>query len=74
LHHLAIWLVELSKARIWKHHRPELVEFVNPGILFEEGHYPVHRMFKHTEIDIMEDIGYDNSRWGDAFHIPEDAI
>jgi len=74
LRHLAIWLVESSEARIWRHHRPELVEFVDPGMLFEEGRYPVHPMLKHTEIDSMKNIGYDNSHRRDAFHIPEDAF
>ena len=74
LRHLAIWLVESREARIWRHHRPELVEFVHPGMLFEEGCYPVHQMLKHTKIDGMMDIGYDNSRRSDAFHIPEDAF
>jgi hypothetical protein len=73
LHHLAIWLVESSEARIWRHHHPELVEFVDPGMLFEEGYYQVHQMLKHTELDGMKNIGYDNSRQGDSFHIPEDA-
>jgi len=54
--HLAIWLVEMSEARILRHRRGELVEFVDPGMLFEEGRYPVHQMFKHTEIHYMKNI------------------
>ena len=74
LRHLAIWLGESSKARIWRHHRPELVEFVNPGMLLEEERYPIHQMLKHTEIQGMKDIGYDDTCRGDTFHIPEDAL
>jgi len=36
LSHLAIWRVESSEARIWRNHHPELVEFVDRGMLFEE--------------------------------------
>jgi hypothetical protein len=63
----------LSKARIWRHHRPELVEFVIPGKLFMNGHDPVQQMIKHTEIDGMKKNRQDNSHWRDACHIPEDA-
>jgi len=73
LRHLAKWLVESSEARIWRHHHPELVEFVDPGMVFEEGCYPVHQMLKHTEIDRVKIIGYNNSRQRDAFCLPEDA-
>lgn len=72
--HLTTWHVELGKARIWRHHCPELVEFVNHGMLIEEGPYPVHRMFKHTEIGDIEYIGYGNSHQHDAIHILEDAF
>jgi len=41
-HHLAIWLVASSKARIWGHHHRQLVEFANPRMLLEEGCYWVH--------------------------------
>jgi hypothetical protein len=67
LHHLAIWLVESSEARIWRYHSLELVEFVDPGMLFEEGRYPVDQMLKDTEIDGIKNIGYDNGRRRDAF-------
>jgi hypothetical protein len=67
-------LVQSSEARIWRHHRPELLEFVDPGMLFKEGRYTVHQMLQHTEIDSMKNIGYDNSRRRDAFHIPDDAF
>ena len=40
--------------------RPELVEFVNPGMFFKEGYNPVHQMLKHTDIDGMKDIRYRN--------------
>jgi hypothetical protein len=68
---VAIWIVESSKVRIWRHHYPKLVEFVDPEMLFEERHYPVDRMLKHAEIDDMKNIGYDNCCQRDAFHIPE---
>jgi len=74
MRHLAIWLVGSSEARIWRHHRPELVEFVHAVKLFKEGHYPIHSMLKHTMIDGMKNIGYDNSRQGNAFHIPDNAF
>jgi len=74
LPHLALWLVELREGRIWRHHRPELVEFVDPGMSFEEGHYPVHLMLEHTGMDGMKDIGYDHIVRSDAFHIPDDAF
>jgi hypothetical protein len=32
-------------------HYPVLVEFVGPGMLFEEGWYPVHQMLLHFKID-----------------------
>jgi len=62
---------ELSEATIWRDHRPELVEFVDPGMLFEEGRYPVHQLLKYMEIDGMKNIRYDNNRWRDAFNIPD---
>jgi hypothetical protein len=51
-----------------------MVESVDPGMLIEEGRYQVHRMVKHTKIDDIKNIGYDNSRWRDALHIPEDTF
>jgi len=72
--YLAIWLVESSEARIWRYHCAELVEFVDPGMLFDKECYPIHQMLKDTEIDGMNNIEYDNSRGRDAFHIPEDAF
>jgi len=57
LRYLAIWLVDLSKARIWRHHYPEHVEFVNPWMFFEEDHSPVHQMLMHIVIDSMKKIG-----------------
>lgn len=74
LHHLAIWLVESSAAMIWRHHRPELVEFVDPGMMFEEGCDTVCQLLDHTKTHGRQDTVYDNRSWGDAFHIPEDAI
>jgi len=59
---------------VTKIHFADVVEFVDPGMLFEEGHYPVHQMLKHTEIDGKKNIWYDNSHRRDAFHIPEDAF
>jgi len=71
---LTIWLVESSKARIWMHHHPVLVEFVDPGILFKEGRYPVYQMLLHTQIDSMKNIEYDNSHWWYACRIPDDSF
>jgi hypothetical protein len=71
---MAIWLLELSESRIWRHHHPELVEFVDPGMLFKKGRYAVHQMLKHTKTDSMKNIVHDNSRRTDAFHILEDAF
>jgi len=72
--HLAIRLVASSESRIWSHHHPVLVEFVDPGILFEEEHYPVPQMLKKTEIDGKKNVGYDNCRWRDVLYLPEDAF
>jgi len=72
--HLAIGLVSSNEARIWRHHRPGLVEFICPGMLFEGGHYPVHQMLQHTHIEGMKYIGYNNNHRRDAFHIPEDCF
>jgi len=36
--------------------------------------YPVRHMPKHTEMDRVKIIRYNNSRRRDAFHIPEDAF
>jgi len=74
LRQMAIWLVESSNARRWKHHRTELVEFVNPGMLFQEGKYPVYQPPNHTAIDGMKNIRFDNSHQGDTDHIPESAF
>jgi hypothetical protein len=59
----------LSEARIWRHRCPELVEFVNSGVLFEQEYYPVKEILQHTEIEGMTNIRYDNSHLGDEFHI-----
>jgi hypothetical protein len=72
--HWAIWLVESREARIWMHHRSELVEFVGPGMLFKTGRLQVHQMLNHTEIDGMKNISFNNSRWRDAVHIPGAAF
>jgi len=69
-----VWLVESSETRLWRHHRPQLVEFIDPRMLFEEEHFPVHQMLEHTKIDVMKDIYYANCRRGDAFIIPEDPF
>jgi len=71
---LAIWLVEWSEVRIWQHQFSELVEFSNSRILFMKECYPGHLMLKHSEIDGMKIIRYDNECPGNAFHIPEDAF
>jgi hypothetical protein len=59
---------------IWRHYQPELVEFVDSGMLFEVERDPVHQMHKHVEMDGMKNIWYDNSPRRDAFHIAEDAF
>jgi hypothetical protein len=71
---VAIWLVELSEARIWRHYHPELVEIFDHGMMFKEGRYPVHQMLKHTNKDSMKKIGYNNSCWRDECYISEDAF
>jgi hypothetical protein len=65
LHRLAIWLVESIKARIWSHYPPKLVKFFHPGMLFEQGRYPVHQMLMYTKIEGMKTIGNNNSCWRD---------
>jgi hypothetical protein len=70
LRHPDLWLMKLYEAWIWRHHRPELVKFIDPGVLFEEGHYPVHPMLNHTKIHVVKYIRYDNSHQREAFHIP----
>jgi hypothetical protein len=74
LHRFAIWHVESSEALIWRHHRSELVDFVDPGLLFEEGRYQVYQILNHTEIEDMKNIGYDCSLQRDAFHTAEDVF
>jgi len=74
LYHVAIGLVESSDTRLWSHHHPQLAEFADPGMLFQEGRYPVHHMVKHPTIDGKNNIGYDNSRQRDSFHIPDDPF
>jgi len=66
---LAIWLVESSEARIWRHHRCELVAIVDAAMLFDEGLYTVYKMLKHVEIDGIKNIRYDDSHQGNALHI-----
>jgi len=72
--HLAIWIDESSEARIWRHHRPELVEYVDRGMVCKEGRYSVPQMLKYTEIAGMKIIAYHNRGRSEAFHIPEDAF
>lgn len=74
INQLATGRVEQKDARVWRHHCPELVENVDPGMLFKKGCYPVHQMGKHTMIDSMKDIGYDNRCLGDAFDIHADTF
>jgi hypothetical protein len=71
---MAIWIVESTEARTWTHHHPELVEFGHPGMLFGAGCDPVNLIFKHTEIDVMNNVWYDRSPQRDALLIPTDAI
>jgi hypothetical protein len=72
--YLAIWLVESSQTRIWRHYHPELVDFLNPGMLIKKGCYPVHQMLKLSKIDSTKYIMYDTNLPGHAFHIPEHAF
>lgn len=74
LFHQVIWQVESSEVRIWRHHIVELVEFLNPGMLFQPECYPVHQIRKHTELDSMKIFWYANTHWGNAFHNPDDAF
>jgi len=74
LHHLSIWLVESNEARMWRHHHPELVEFVATVILFDEGHCPVNQTVIHTETGGMNNIGCDNSPRRDAVQLLEDPF
>jgi len=74
LHLLVIWLVESSDGMIWRHHRPEVVEFVDPAIMSEDGQHMLHRMIKYTEIDFKMIIGYDNNHRRNAFLVPEDTF
>jgi len=57
LGHLAVCHVESSEAGIWKQHRPEQVEFIHPGMMFEVRRYPVHQMDNQIEIDGMMNGG-----------------
>lgn len=74
LHHIAIWLVVSSEARIWRHYRQELFEFVDFSMLFTKGCSPELHKLTHIEIDSMNNIWYDNSDWRDVFHHLEDAF
>jgi len=74
LHHLVIWLVESSTARIWRHHCPGMVEFVNAGMFLDKGDYTFHQLLNHTMIDGMKNFRYANNGWGNAFCIPEDTF
>jgi hypothetical protein len=56
------------------HHCPELLEFFDLGMLFEEEHCPVHHMLEHTNIAGGTNAEYDHSRRGDSFHIPDVAV
>jgi hypothetical protein len=71
---LGLWLVKLKEARIWRHHHPKDIEFVDHGMLFVEECYPVHQMLKHIRIHGKTDIRYINSCPGDALHIADDAF
>jgi len=74
LGHFATWLIESSQARIWRHHRAELVKFFDHGMLLETGHHPVYQMLSHTKTYGMKNIGYNNHRRRDTFHIPDDLV
>jgi len=70
----AVLLVELSITRIWRYHPQELVEYVDSGMLFEDGHYPVNQMLDYTDIDGKKNFKYGTSRQRDAFHLPQDGL
>jgi len=36
---------------MWRHHCPELIESVDPAMLFDEGGFPAHHIVKYTEIE-----------------------
>lgn len=72
--HLAIWLVVMSKARIWRYRHPEMVEFVNGRMLMNEEQFTFHQMIKCTEIDRTRNIQYHICHQGEASHIPEDTF
>jgi len=68
---MAIWQFELDVARIWRLHRPVLVEIGIPGMMFKGGYYQVLQMLNRTEIDHMKNFRYNNTWWRESFHIPE---
>jgi len=74
MHQVVIWVVELSDARIWRHHCPEQVELGDPGMSDKKGQYPVYEMPKHNNFDGMDDIRYDDCCQWDAFHDPDDSV
>jgi hypothetical protein len=53
LRDIAIWLVEFTEARTWRHDCPELIKFVDTGMLKKEAHYPEYPERNYTEIDGM---------------------
>jgi hypothetical protein len=59
---------------MFSYHFPVLVEFVDPGIMFEERRYPVHQMVKHTEMDNIKNVRNVDCHRRDAFYIPEDTF
>jgi hypothetical protein len=71
---VAIWLVESSDSRIWRHNRPERVQFVDPAMLFKVRCYKVYQIVKHAEIDVLKNIQYNTSRGRESFHVSEDTF
>jgi len=43
-------------------------------MLFQKGRYPLPPIIRHTEIDGMDDNGYDKCHRGDELHLPGDAF
>jgi len=71
---LAIRLVESNNARIWRYHQPKFLNYVDSGMLVNEGQDSFHQMLSHPEIHCTKDIGYAVSRRSKVFNITQDAI
>lgn len=74
LRYLSLWLVQLHDARIRRHQCPELVEFVNSGMLFAKGRYLDPQILQQTVIHVMKNLSHDNSCLDDIFHVLDNAF